>query len=139
VPQNPYAQFNFLIEIEGITQGAFLEGTGFGNTQQVIKYREGIDPPRMRNIPGLVEFSNLVLRKGIISHELLEWRMTTVNGATERRSGSIVLRNEAGEEVLRWNFFEAWVCKWDGPALNATTNEIATESIEICYEYIETA
>jgi phage tail-like protein len=55
---------------------------------------------------------------------------------TERRSGSIVLLDEARQEALRFNFREGWICKWEGPQLNATTNEAAIESIEICHEGI---
>jgi phage tail-like protein len=137
VPQNPYAQFNFLIEIDDVTQAGFTEVSGLTTDQQVIEYREGIDPPRMRKIPGLTQFSNLVFRTGITTQELLRWRMTTVEGTTVRRNGSIVLQNESQEEVMRWNFFEGWVAKWEGPSLNSTTNEIATQSIEICYEWLE--
>ena len=45
--------------------------------------------------------------------------------------------DEAREEVLRFNFREGWVCKWEGPQLNASTNEVAIESLEICHEGLE--
>jgi phage tail-like protein len=139
VPQNPFAQFNFLIQIEGVTQAGFTEVSGLTTDQQVIEYREGTDPPRMRKFPGITQYSNLVLRTGLTTQELLQWRMTTIRGETVRRNGSIVLQNERQDEVMRWNFFEGWVCKWEGPSLNSTTNEVATESIEICYEWLEQA
>ena len=139
MPQNPYAQFNFLVEIDGVTQAGFTEVSGLTTDQQVIEYREGTDLPRMRKIPGIAQFSNLVLRTGLTTTELLLWRMTTINGTTIRRNGSIVLQNESQQEVMRWNFFEGWISKWEGPSLNSTTNEVATESIEICYEWLELA
>ena len=42
--------------------------------------------------------------------------------------------NEAREPAIRWEFFEAWPNKYEGPALNATANEVAIESIEIALE-----
>ena len=69
--------------------------------------------------------------------ELWQWRKTTIDGVTERRSGSIVLLDEARNEVLRWNFREGWIIKWEGPALKATANETAIEALEIVHEGLE--
>ena len=46
--------------------------------------------------------------------------------------------DEERKEVLRWDFREGWISKWEGPQLNATTNEAAIEAIEICHEGMET-
>ena len=59
---------------------------------------------------------------------------SSIDGATERKSGTIILLNESREPVLRWEFSQAWVSKYDGPALNATANEAAIEAIEIAVE-----
>ena len=60
--------------------------------------------------------------------DLWNWRKTTLDGATERRGGSIVLLDEARQEALRFNFRDGWICKWEGPQLNSTTNEVAIEA-----------
>jgi len=51
-----------------------------------------------------------------------------------RKNGSIVLMDETGEEKLRWNFVNGWPTKWTGPSFNATSNEIAVETLEIVHE-----
>ena len=33
-------------------------------------------------------------------------------------------------------FENGWICKWEGPMMNATTNDVAIESIEICVEQV---
>ena len=40
---DPYANFRFLIEIDGIVQAGFSECSGFGSSVEVIEYREGGD------------------------------------------------------------------------------------------------
>jgi phage tail-like protein len=35
---------------------------------------------------------------------------------------------------LRWDFENAWINKIEGPSLNATGNEVAIESMELCHE-----
>ena len=38
---DPYGNFNFLVEIDGIARAAFQEASGFDSTIDVIEHREG--------------------------------------------------------------------------------------------------
>jgi phage tail-like protein len=140
--KDPFAQFNFIISIEGTTDAVagFTEVAGMNTESDVVEYREGADTATMRKLPGLKKFGNITLKRGYtVNREIWEWRKTTLDGRTERRNGSIVLRNEEGRDVLRWNFTNGWISKYEGPALNAKTNEAAIESIEIAHEGLELA
>jgi len=135
---DPFAAFNFTVEIEEVTVAGFSEVTGLDLETDVIDYRTGNEENRMRKLPGLKKFTNIVLSRGFTdSRELWEWRKKVMEGKTDRKSGSIVLHNEAREPVLRWNFREAWPIKWKGPAFKASGNEVAIEQMEICVEGIE--
>ncbi|GAB4160080.1 MAG: phage tail protein [Candidatus Promineifilaceae bacterium] len=135
---DPYAQYNFLVEIDGVTRAGFTEVGGLTTEQDAIDYRDGNETATVRKLPGLRKYSNITLKRGFTQDkELWQWRKTTIDGLTERRSGSIVLLDEGRNEVLRWNFREGWIIKWEGPALKATANEIAIESLEIVHEGLE--
>ncbi|MCA9938281.1 MAG: phage tail protein [Anaerolineales bacterium] len=135
---DPYAQYNFLVEIDGVTRAGFTEIGGLTTEQDAIDYREGNETATVRKLPGLRKYSNITLKRGFTQDkELWQWRKTTIDGVTERRSGSIVLLDEARNEVLRWNFREGWIIKWEGPALKATANETAIEALEIVHEGLE--
>jgi phage tail-like protein len=137
---DPYKAFNFRVEIDGITRAAFSEVGGLESETAVIEYRVGGEPHAVRKLPGLTKYANLVLRRGINKDaELWNWRQTVVQGNVDRRNGSIILLDDDGTEVVRWNFFRGWICKWEGPALNATANEVAIETIEIAHEGLELA
>jgi len=132
---DPYAQYNFILEIEGTTVAGFAEVGGLSMEQDIIEYREGSDTATVRKLPGLRKYGNISLKRGYTQNrELWEWRKTTIDGVTERKSGAVILRDEAGEAALRWEFREGWVSKYEGPALKATANEAAMESIEIAVE-----
>lgn len=134
---DPYRGFNFLVEIDGITQAGFQECSGLDSDTAVVEYREGADPSHTRKLSGLNSFSAITLKRGVTdSDELWRWRLTAVEGRTERRNGSIVLLDERGTEKLRWNFTNAWPSKWSGPAFNATGNSVAVETLEITHEEI---
>jgi len=132
---DPYRGFNFLVEIDGITQAGFQECSGLDATTDAIDYREGSDPNHVRKLTGLNKFSPITLKRGLTdSDELWKWRQTVIDGKTVRKNGSIILLNESGEERLRWNFLAAWPSKWTGPSLNATSTAVAVESLELTHE-----
>lgn len=134
---NPLLQYNFLLELDGTSDAVagFTEVSGISLETDVVEYREGADTATVRKLPGLRKFGNITLKRGYTTNtELWDWRKTVIDGATERKSGAIVLLNEARQPTLRWEFSHAWVSKYEGPALNATANEAALESIEIAVE-----
>lgn len=135
---DPFAQFNFIVELDGIDVAGFTEIGGIASESDVIEYREGADQPTARKLPGLLTYSNITLKKGYTTNtELWDWRKTTLDGVTERKGGAIILLDEARQPVLRWNFVNGWVSKYEGPGLNSTTNEAAIEAIEISHEGVE--
>ena len=137
---DPFRGFNFLVEMDGITQASFQECSGLDASSDPVDYREGGDPNHVRKLTGLNKYSPITLKRGITaSDELWQWRQTVIDGKTVRKNGSIVLKNEAGDEVLRWNFFNAWPSKWTGPALNATANAVAVETFELTHEEVKKA
>ena len=137
---DPYRSFNFLVEIDGITQAGFQECSGLDSQTASIDYREGDDPLHMSKLTGLNSFTAISLKRGITdSDELWKWRQNIVAGKSDRRNGSIVLLDESGAEKLRWNFSEAWPSKWTGPAFNAMGNNVAIESLEIMHEELTRA
>ena len=139
-PVEPYKNFRFLVEIQGITQAGFSECSGFGSTVEVIEYREGGDPISVRKLPGRVEFPDITLKWGLTdSRELYDWHLSVVKGQIQRKNGSIIVLDDSGVEKVRWNFLNAWPTKWEGPNLNAKGNDVAIETLVISCEHIELA
>ena len=139
---DPYRGFNFLVEIDGITQAGFHEVLrARRRARPPIDYREGTRPAtRPQASAGLNTYSAITLKRGITdSDELWKWRKTVIDGKAERRNGSIVLLDDTGAEKIRWNFTNAWPSKWTGPAFNATSNAVAVETLEITHEELKRA
>ena len=139
-PSDPYRGYNFRIEVGGFQRAAFRECEGLSAAQEPIEYREGTDPKHPRKVPGLNKYTNITLKWGISDDtDIWEWRKKCIDGKVERQDGSIILMDEEGNEVCRWNFFQGWPTNWTGPSLNATGNDIAIETLEITHERIEKA
>jgi len=128
---------NWMLEIEGVTQGAFSEVSGLDSETEVIEYQDGNDLI-LRKRPGRTKYSNITLKRGYINNtELWDWRKAVMDGKIERKSGSVILAGDEGSEILRYNFFEAWPAKWKGFSLNGKGNSALTEEIEMVIERLE--
>jgi phage tail-like protein len=133
---DPHVNFNFLVELEGILQASFRECSGLEATTEVIDHRQGGDNTTVYKLPGKTTYSDITLRWGLTdSQELWAWRRQVIEGRVLRKNGSIVVYDLANrQEVVRWNFANAWPTKWDGPSFNAIGNEVAVESLVLAHE-----
>jgi phage tail-like protein len=138
---DPLENFRFRVEIEGIVQAGFTECSGLGSHIEVVEIREGVDATSAtRKIPGRVTYPDIVLKWGVTtSRELYNWHQAVINGQLQRKNGSVVLLDSERQEVVRWNFSNAWPSKFDGPTLNAKGNDVAIESLTITCERQELA
>ena len=65
---------------------------------------------------------------------LWEWFGKIASGTPDRRTVTIVLKNEARQDVMRWHALDAWINKIEGPTFKASGNEVAMESVELVHE-----
>ncbi len=134
---DPYPNFAFRVEIDGITQAHFRECTGLGSNIDVTENPEG-GVGVIGKIPGRTKYPNIVLKWGLTdSTELYDWHRTAVEGRVQRKHGSIVQLDHTGQEKVRWNFTDGWPSKWDGPSFNAGASDLSVETLEIAHEGLE--
>jgi len=137
---DPFKNFRFLVEIDGIVQAGFSDCTGLGSHVDVVEYREGGDPNTVRKLPGKVTYPDITLKWGITnSRELFDWHYAAVTGQIQRKHGSVILLDDTGAEQVRWNFFNAWPSKWDGSSFSAKGNDVAIETLTVSCERVERA
>lgn len=135
--KEPGKRFKFVVEIDGIARASFHEVCLPDVTTNVIEYREGSEPSVKRKLPGLTEYTNLVLRSSLTqSMELYDWYKLVLDGkiGQARRNMSVILIDDEGQELARWNFVEAWPCRYSPPDLGAMDDRVALETFEIAYE-----
>lgn len=137
----PYPGHNFQLIVNGVSDdgasvsGSFAEIGGLDVEVKPIEYRTGSEGLTVRKLPGLRSHTNLTCKRGATGDvEFWNWIKRAVDGDVQRAEGSIILNDENQVEVMRWNFSRGWACKYTGPTFNASNNEIAMESIEICIE-----
>ena len=137
---NPYANFNFVVELGGEEAGGFSEVDLPSGEIEVIEYREGADKvSSARKLPGRVTYPNVVLKRGIAGRpELFDWWKSVRDGSLDRRDVTITLLDEARNPVQRWVLRDAWPAKLDYSRLDGLGNEVAIETLELAHERFET-
>ena len=69
-----------------------------------------------------------------------QWRKNIEDGKIDRRSGSVIILDQDGvTEVARYNFYEAFPCKWNVPDMDSDSSAMAIEKIELAVEKVERA
>ena len=58
---DPYAQFNFIVELDGLEVAGFTEVSGLATESDVIEYREGSEEATVRKLPGLRKWFSPIL------------------------------------------------------------------------------
>jgi phage tail-like protein len=136
---DPYRTYNFRVEIDNTAVAGFRECSGLNFTTDPVEYREGTDVALSpRKLIGLRKFANIQLKRGFTQDESLwNWYKNILNGSDDRRNGAIVLQDETHTDVLRWEFVAGWITRWEGPTFNATSNDVAIETIELAVERVE--
>lgn len=153
--KNPYGTFNFKLTYNGgpteaqdaLDDLGFMECTGLDGDTMPMEYRDSKVPNGegngafVRKLPGMESYPNVVLRRGVTgSPALWVWRKMVRDGVPWENIKAeihVKLQDEQHNVVMTWLLQDAWPCKLSGPALNASTNEIAVETLELCCERIE--
>lgn len=130
--------YHFLLEVGGATVGEFQSVSGLSAETEVIEFREGGENSLVHKLPGRLKYSNIVLKRGYIPDSVLrDWIWTNLDpdGMIDRRDGALVLRDRAGNQVVRYEFFDAWPCKWSGFTPEEKSDAAFVEEIVICTNF----
>ena len=132
----PRVKFRFKLEIDGLEAGGFSEVSGFDASIEPIEYRKGdMATETPLKVAGLRKYGNITLKKGMIEGKVLyDWILKGLTGEVERKTVTVSLLDEKQAAVSSWKVINAWPTKYSAPDFNATSNEIAVETLELAHE-----
>ncbi len=149
--RDPSVQFNYMVEIDGLTLGMFTEASGIKWSMQVDEIKEGGVNNHQQHLLGRAQFDPLVLKRGFVGKESLLFDMMNQtfdpNVPIIRKIVHIVVLKRGSNgglgglmglnEIGRFSFYRAFVQEWAGPSFNTKTNDIAIESITFRYDWLQ--
>jgi phage tail-like protein len=130
----------FALEVEGVEIGRFTGVSGLGYEAEVVTFQDtlGTGDIITRKRPGRITYQDITLTRGLSAdNALVDWYQSVLDGAVDRKNGSIVMFDPAGDENGRWNFEAAWISSWSASDLDAGSDEIVIEEVVITHEYLE--
>jgi phage tail-like protein len=133
--QNSY---KFEVTIEGLTSCIYESVSGLAMDIEDIPYYG--DQNIQLNRPGRAISHDIILtRRFHKESDLYSWIKDIKNGKKNRKNGAIILKDEQGKQIGRYNFSNAWPKHWTGPELSRSTNGSNTllESIILSVTDIE--
>lgn len=141
---NPYGAFNFKVEFADVDgadpiEAGFSDVSGLGNEINFSEYRNGTDKDNtMRKIPNTFKTDEVTLKRGMVgTTEIFSWLKAVREGAYLPRTVTIVMLDEAREEVLSLVLKNAQPKKWMAPTLAAKGGgETAMEELHLVHEGI---
>lgn len=142
VTGDPLISFNFAIEVSGGITGYFTECSGLGSEHEVIEHKivDGKGNEVIRKLPGRLKWGDVTLKRGITANmDMWSWRKQIEDGGVGngRKNGSVMMLDETGAIVARWDFKAGWPSKVSGPSVKSDSNEVGIEELVIVHEYIK--
>jgi len=139
-PPSIYTAYRFWVEFKGVTEAAFSECSGLQAETEIFEWEEGGWNAHKHRMLGRRKYSNIVLKRGIATRELLDWyHKYQVGQEYKRLELSIILHGYNGSPELRWNVVGALPVKWVGPTFKSGSTEVAVETFELVHHGLDIA
>ena len=138
----PLTSFNFAVEIypDGasapLAEAAFAECDGIELTVDVKTIREGGANDRAYRVPGVVNYANLTLKRGVTGNlDLWDWvQRSTADPGLRANAEVVVFETDGTTEAMRYQLHRCLPIKFKAPILSAKDGSVAIEEFQLAYE-----
>ena len=133
--------YRFMAKI-GDTEVFFSEISGLSMEYETTEYKEapssGIKTTQLvgqRNVP------SLTLKRGLFKDglDLYKWFNSVHKSDFEKKDVVITMLNEDKKPVLVWTVSNAFATKFEGPGLDAKSNDVSFQTIDIKGDLLDVA
>lgn len=134
--EDPLQKFKFRVTIPGIpSQIGFQKVSGLSKEVNVVEYDESAFE-YTHKLPGKTKFGEVTMERGMFSDSSMLDQMKVIQNPEYRTTMIVQLMDRFGNVQRTWKLAEAWISKWEGSDLDATSDDVAIETITVQYEYM---
>ena len=146
---DPYKNFKFRVKWDGRYVAGVSKVGALRRSTDLVEHREGGDASTNRKSPGRTKYEAITLERGVTHDTEFEgwankvWNFGSGLGAEVslkdfRKDVMIDVYNEAGQLVLSYKVYRAWVSEYQAlPDLDANANAVAIQHIKLENEGFE--
>jgi phage tail-like protein len=143
---DPYKNFKFRVKWDGRYVAGVSKVSALKRTTEVVEHRDGADPSTSRKSPGRTKYEAITLTRGVTHDVEFEqwankvWNLGSGLGSEVslkdfRKDMILELYNEAGQLVIAYKVFRAWVSEYQSvPELDANANAVAIQTLKLEHE-----
>jgi phage tail-like protein len=140
---DPYKNFKFRVKWDGHYVAGLSKCSALKRTTEVVEHREGGDPSTSHKSPGRSKYEAITLERGVThDSDFEQWANKVWNFGSGlgmevslkdfRKDLIIEVYNEAGQPVLAYKVYRAWVSEFQAlPDLDANANAVAIQHIKL--------
>ncbi|TSE09824.1 MULTISPECIES: phage tail protein [Aquimarina] len=116
----------------------FQKVSGISTDVQLETINEGGENLHMHRAPKMMNYNNLVLERGYVTSEIpsplnLEFNATFSLFKFNPSNVLVTVFNEEGIPIGGWMFLKAYPVKWSVSDLDAQSNTVAIDTMELAY------
>ncbi|MEW6428998.1 MAG: phage tail protein [Thermodesulfobacteriota bacterium] len=137
----PPVGFHFQVEVLGLAGSAndlrFTEVAGLGVEMTTEEVAEGGENRFLQKYPIRARYPELVLKRGLlVSSPLVEWVKGCIDDFDiQPKEVNVTLLNEEHQPLMVWHLAGAYPTKWAVSDLNASSNTVVIESMNLFYRF----
>ena len=136
IANDPLQKFMFRVTVPGLPTGLGFQKVG-GLTREVgvVEYLEGLYQ-YTHKLPGREKVGEVALERGSYATKELEAQYKKVLTDSNLRNTVIIeILDRFGNTKRTYKLAEAWVSKWEGSDLDASSDDVAIEKLTVQFEY----
>ncbi len=134
VNADPAVATLFKVAIDGHELGVFTSCDGLGVEVVLEQREEGGNNEFVHQLPVRLKYSNVKLTRPIDaqSKDVAKW-LAGMSGTIKRATAEITALGGDAKPVTSWKLKGVIPVRWQGPSLNADSNKVATETLELAH------
>lgn len=136
IANDPLQKFMFRVTVPGLPTGLGFQKVG-GLTREVgvVEYLEGLYQ-YTHKLPGREKVGEVTLERGsYVTKELEAQYKKVLTDSNLRNTVIIEILDRFGNTKRTYKLAEAWVSKWEGSDLDASSDDVAIEKLTVQFEY----
>ncbi len=131
----PLPVYYYDVKIDGLDPIAFKEVGGLAiGFEDPITYKDGLSHKEgAKYMPGQRSPVDITMKKGVIrgDSKMFTWIASINLNTVEKKDITISLMDESDAPVVTWVVKNAFPKKLEAPSFDATSNDVAIESLEL--------
>jgi len=131
----PLPVYYYDVKIDDLDPIAFKEVSGLTiGYEDPITYKDGLSHKEgAKHMPGQRSAVDITMKKGIVRGDpkLFDWINTINLNTVVKKDITVSLMDESDSPVVSWKITNAFPKKMEAPTFDATSNDVAIESLEL--------